>query len=452
MKFIYVIVLILCAQAVAVADLKVKTRNTAAGRSTESAIYIKGQRQRTEAAGQTSIYQCDLRRSIQANDRTRKYLISPLGDGDETPSADNQVAPLGPAVRQRRGGVVTYTITTIDTGERKQMFGYTARHIKTTTVTDAPQGTCNPGHNEIETDGWYIDLQFAFNCSTDRPAAAPPQPTTTDCRDQIRFKRIGAARLGFPVLLTTKMKVAGMEEPTDPAEAAMMERMAGAMTMTMEVTDISQATLDAALFDVPAGYTQVSSAQELYGTEGGYPSAEGVSASDPAAGRTEGVSEAAAPAPTVAAKRPGMIRVGVLAIHNRTGSGVSTHALRRDLLNSIGDGSVEAVALDEVGAAAEAEAQQKGCDLILHTDITAMKKSAAGKMGGIFGRVTGVSVPGAEEARYESRVEFRLVPVGGGPPRLQSTATAKESNESGSVAAALEKEARAVMAAALKRN
>lgn len=446
MRFIYVIILVLCAQAVAVADLKVKTRNTAAGRSTESAIYIKGQRQRTEEAGQISIYQCDLKRIIQANDRTRNYLISPLRKGDETPATDNQVTTLGPAERQRRGGVVvTYTITTTDTGERKQMFGYTARHIKTTTVMDAPQGTCNPGHNEIETDGWYIDLQFALNCSTS-PAPQPPQPTTTDCRDQIRFKRIGSARLGFPVLLTTKMKLAGMETPADPEEAAMMERMAGAMTMTMEVTDISQATLDAALFDVPAGYTQVSSAQEFYGMGATWPSAEAVSARDPAASHTERVSEA------VAAKRHGMIRVGVLAIHNRTGSGVSTHSLRRDLLNSIGDGSVEAVALDAVGAAAESEAQQKGCDLILHTDITAMKKSVARKVGGIFGRVTGVPIPGTEEVKYESRVEFRLVPVGGGAPRLQSTATAKESNENGSVAAALEKEAQAVMAAARKRN
>ena len=92
------------------------------------------------------------------------------------------------------------------------------------------------------------------------------------------------------------------------------------------------------------------------------------------------------------------------------------------------------------------------CAIILYTDITQVKKSAAGKMGGVFGRVTGVGVPGIEEVRYESRVEFRLVPLGGGSPRLQSNATAKESGERGSVASALEKEALAVMAAARKRN
>lgn len=452
MKHIYALVLMLCAQAVAVADLKVTTRNTNAGRSIESTIYIKGQRQRTETANQTSIYQCDQRRMIQANDRTRKYMISRLDEAAETPAAENVTTPR-PAARPRRGGVVTYTITTMDTGERKQMFGYTARHIKTVTVMDAPEGTCNPGRSEIETDGWYIDLQFAFNCSADRPTAPPPQPTAADCRDEIRYRRVGAARLGFPVLLATKMKLAGMEAPEDAEEAAMMERMAGAMTTTMEVTDISKATLDAALFDVPAGYTEVSSSQELYGM-GARPDAEAVSGRQPAVGHVEReveVAEGEAPV-AVRAKRPGMIRVGVVAIHNRTGSGVSTHALRQDLINSIGDDMVEAVALEAVGAAAEAEAQQKGCDLMLNTDITAVKKSAAGKMGGIFGRVTGVGVPGTEEVSYESRVEFRLVPVGGGAPRLQSTATAKESGERGSVASALEKEARAVMAAARERN
>ena len=31
----------------------------------------------------------------------------------------------------RRGGLVTYTSTAVDTGERKEMFGFQARHVKT---------------------------------------------------------------------------------------------------------------------------------------------------------------------------------------------------------------------------------------------------------------------------------------------------------------------------------
>lgn len=269
MKYLYALVLMLCVQAVAVADLKVTTKNTAGGQSTQSTIYIKGQRQRTEAANQISIYQCDLKRMIQANDGSRTYTISPLDEADETPAAAKVTTPPRPAARTRRGGIVTYTISTTDTGERKQMFGYTARRIKTVTVIDAPEGTCEPGRTEFETDGWYIDLQFAFNCSEDRPAAPPSQPTTEDCRDEIRYRRTGAGRPGFPVLLTTKMKLAGMEAPEDAEAAAMMERMAGPMmTTTMEVTDITKATLDAALFDVPAGYTKVSSSQGVGRQEG----------------------------------------------------------------------------------------------------------------------------------------------------------------------------------------
>ena len=69
-------------------------------------------------------------------------------------------------------------------------------------------------------------------------------------------------------MVTTKMKVAGMGEDEEEGEEAAeaMAMMAGAMTSTIEVTDISTVTLDPALFEIPAGYKQASSMQELYGS------------------------------------------------------------------------------------------------------------------------------------------------------------------------------------------
>ena len=53
--------------------------------------------------------------------------------------------------------MVNLAIALTDTGERKPMFGFTARRVKSTMTRQAGPGTCDPGNDTIETDGWYID-------------------------------------------------------------------------------------------------------------------------------------------------------------------------------------------------------------------------------------------------------------------------------------------------------
>ena len=210
MRTVGAILLLLCASTAALADLKVTRTAGAGGHSSQTTVYVKGARQRTEMPTMTTIQQCDLKRTIQINERARKYVIVPDQpvEGETTPAP----APSTPQSSRptRRGGVVTHTTTLNDTGEHKQMFGFNARRIKSTTVMDAPQGTCNPGHFEMESDGWYIDLPAGFSCDVSRPAApnmgGGGRP---DCQDQIRTKQVGTARLGFPVSVTTKMKMGG---------------------------------------------------------------------------------------------------------------------------------------------------------------------------------------------------------------------------------------------------
>ncbi len=107
---------------------------------------------------QTSITQCDLRRTIQINDRARKYMISPMdSDVSSDSSGPDVVAPS--AGQNRRGGLITMTVNTIDTGERKDMFGFTARHLKRTMMSQSSPDACQQQHMKIETDGWYINLE-----------------------------------------------------------------------------------------------------------------------------------------------------------------------------------------------------------------------------------------------------------------------------------------------------
>jgi hypothetical protein len=434
MRLLHVLAVLLCAQAVALADLKVSRKMGAGGYGGgESTVYIKGQRQRTEMPGIISIQQCDLRRTIQINDQTKKYLIMPDDAGQPEASAPAAAAPQGPT-QTRRGAVVTVTESIVDTGERKQMFGYTARHIKTKNVIDAPPEACNPGHMETESDGWYIDLAAGFSCDTDRPPTPPARRARPDCVDQYRTRRTGTGKLGFPVMVTYK---SGGGE------------MGGGFASTLEVTDISTVTLDPSLFDIPAGYTQAASFQELMGMPGGMMGIPGMTGETPGARPPSdtggGVSSAA---PSVGPKQPGTIRVGVAAINNPAGGAVPLDELRSRLVGSISGSGIEAVPLDAAQApAAEAEAKQKDCDLVLYTDLSALKQSG-GKFGGMLGRATGIG--GSD--RYESRVDFKLFAVGGAS-QLESNATAKEDGGAeASVGSALDKEAKAVVAAARKKK
>src|SRR5437868_14425990 len=68
-------------------DVKITFKQNMGGQEMQSTTMIKGMRERDETsmnmpgmpagmASQTSITQCDLKRTIQVNDRARKYMIT----------------------------------------------------------------------------------------------------------------------------------------------------------------------------------------------------------------------------------------------------------------------------------------------------------------------------------------------------------------------------------------
>jgi hypothetical protein len=78
--------------------------------------------------------------------------------------------PQNPTVRHR--------IVTTDTGERKQMFGYEARHVITTySITPTPEAANVTGSESI-TDGWYIDLETTLPCDFQHDFPKPKEGTT----------------------------------------------------------------------------------------------------------------------------------------------------------------------------------------------------------------------------------------------------------------------------------
>jgi hypothetical protein len=456
LSLISAVLLLACAAGSARADIRIKQRMTfggaggggGAGHAMESDVAIKGQRQRSEsepAPGMkmVNITQCDLKRTLAISEMTRKYTITPIGGVEEVQSgaAANTHTTPAPSGGVTRGGVVTFVQTMTDTGERKQMFGYTARHIITKVHTEHSPDACDKDDMAYETDGWYIDLEINFECLTSyqRPNANP-MARPTGCQDQMRFRRVGTAKLGYPALVTTRYFNKDGSVQTE---------------MTQEVVSLSRETLDPALFDIPAGYQLASSQQELFdpmammkamqqaqgggeneGGGGGRPSSGGM-------GATSGGMSAAGAMGSTGAKQPGAIRVGVVRVGNKTTQSVDAGNLRSVLIASIMEGSVEAIPLNETAPdAAQAEAKQKSCDYVLFTDISGLKQSTANKLGGMLGRATGAS-SGAE--RYEAKLDYTLVPVAGGAP-TQAAASAKEDGGAdASVNSALKKEAQAVV-------
>ncbi|HEX5873631.1 MAG TPA: hypothetical protein VFY60_03225 [Pyrinomonadaceae bacterium] len=238
------IVCLLTVSGMASADTKVKTRQTSGGQTYENATYIKGKRQRTETNNGQMIMlqQCDLRRNIQIMPQAQAYIVQPY-DQPATSNAANNAASTSQPNPVKKGGVVTSVVTTKDTGERKQMFGYTARHIITTMVMDSSPDACSPVKNKMQIDGWYIDAAFALECDSSQAYTNYRPQAGGGCQDRYETKQIGMAKKGFPVW--EKMTMFGPDGTTE------------SFSTINEVVEFSQATLDASLFDVPAGYREV---------------------------------------------------------------------------------------------------------------------------------------------------------------------------------------------------
>jgi hypothetical protein len=213
------------------------------------------------------------------------------------------------------------------------------------------------------------------------------------------------------------------------------ERMSS--TMTIEVLELSKAALEPALFDIPAGYTEAASRNELYGAASQRAMAEQYSK------RAQDENNAPARRPENSnAKRPGVIRIGVLPVTNSTTRDLSLDMYRSRLVSSLSGGNVEAVPLNS-----EADAGRLECDYILSTSVKSVKQSAASKAGGLFGKVTGASTAGL--AKVESTVAYTLRPISG-VPVLISESSAKVEGDDNSVMASLGTEAQAVLKAVNK--
>ncbi len=361
------------------ADLKVKTRTTVMGHTTESTVYIKGARERQEMSfggrgGMATITQCDQKRTVTLmGDHCTAMVMGGTGEMacPRMPSMSAMMKGMmgkESSAPPRKGGVITITRTSTDTGERQDMFGYKARHIRTTMTMVPSPDACNQSHMKMETDGWYADLSTAFSCGDEGVRAmacgGPMAGSEPDCRDRIVIKGdMTGGNPGYPLKQT--MTMTGDK---------------GTFTMSTEVVELTSAALEPSLFEMPPG-CQVTDMSSLTSGEAPTVVAEKTEPSPTPAGKeTPQPTVAPPPAPTVAPKTPGVVRVGVVKLKDLSGQYLPTENLRINLMSEISLRHMEAVPLETEAPEkdVEAEARAKGCDYVLFTIPTQVKEPGSG--------------------------------------------------------------------------
>jgi len=192
-----------------------------------------------------TIYQCDQHRAVEMNLDDREYTTHELGENGVPVGYKSKIAEP-----QLSGATVTITVETSDTGERKEMFGHLARHMITRHKQVAEPGACLQS-GETVSDGWYIDLDIpSWGCiRAPKTANGTVAVLAGNCRDRFVVHHTGRIENGFPLKLTTTSRNSALRGPT---KAEFTE--AG----VTEVTELSEAPLDPALFEVPAGFKNVN--------------------------------------------------------------------------------------------------------------------------------------------------------------------------------------------------
>ena len=404
------------------------------GHSTESTVYIKGSRERTETSfaghsGGATIMQCDQKRIISINGN-QCSVIQTGGGETSCPTMPNMRAmgrgnPEAEPGPPRKGGVITITRNSTDTGERQDMFGYKARHIKTTMSMESSPDACNQSNMKMETDGWYADFSAGFSCSDESYrglACGGMGGSRAQCNDRIVMKGGGSAAMGYPLKQTTTI---------------MSEH--GNFTTTTEVVELTNTTLDAPLFEMPPGCKVMDMSAMMGGAAAAAqaeanheaPSVAPSVAPTPAPKAAPAAAAQSAPPPSapVAPKGAGVVRIGVVKIKDVTGQGLPTDNLRLNLMDEIAHHQMEAVPLDAEAPPqdVESEASSKQCDYILYTVASQVKDPGTGGL-------PPASIPKGitlDAAKYQALTNLTLYKVGKPQPEINALAVAADGDQFG---------------------
>jgi hypothetical protein len=247
--------------------IKVTTRFTFDGRSSnERTEYFAGDRKRMEYRNESgegkgaihgprlaAVLRCDLAKAFELN----------LDDLQYTEAA-YPPQPLSPKEIQARGirthleyvsdqPTLKVEINTVDTGERRQVFSHTARHVITTTKEIPLAGSKSQPSSTLR-DGWYIDLDTRLSCDPKYPSGGQTYAFLTAGNGPIERRAVeirGARETGFAIeLRTTSRGTLVLPDDSKKEYSSVNES---------RITDLAEGPLDPGLFQVPPGFRLVDS-------------------------------------------------------------------------------------------------------------------------------------------------------------------------------------------------
>ena len=387
---------------------KLKQSTSMMGMKTESTIYVKGMRKRTESAGimgmaapPITIEQCDLQRTIKINDKKKLYFIEPFAK-EEVIEEDVKTPPVKtkpvtqPKTTPEKGGIINMWYSINDTGERKKMNGFTARHVWTSQkIKPSPDACTMKDSIIIKTDGWYIDLP-QFNCPiryTPTTTASPTEKQQPDCKDRYVTHRSGKGKLGFPLTETRTIIMGdGTSKKTEFATS-------------LETLEFSSQKLDSMLFEIPPGYALAANESELQDRFDMNEMMNQYKNQNNDNGNTNPAEQ----------KKSGVIRIGVYEPKGGDGQ-LQAAALQQHLATSLTDGNIEAVVI-----ATEEDAKKYSCDYTLATDFVKIKSGS--KVGGLLKAIKNTDPNAASSFNIEANLT--LIKLSDGSTRLQPNVSGK---------------------------
>jgi hypothetical protein len=241
--------------------LTIVTRETFPAGTMETTVHVASDRvreqtrmfspdsgDRPERRARVLIRRCDLNRILVLNPAERTYashLLQP-----QLSAVERFALSMGRPHNEPSGpSSLLVETTTVDTGERKMAFGYSARRV-VTTRREIPSERSDTA-SETVIDGWYIDLETRPSCergaSGRTRAVLIARATPADARrhaPRVTFKEIGTPEEGFAIETRTTWRTTGDETANRPA-SVVTHRV---------VTHVSRGPLAASLFEVPAGF------------------------------------------------------------------------------------------------------------------------------------------------------------------------------------------------------
>jgi len=200
-----------------------------------------------------SIVRCDEGQAYDLNLDSGEYTEGPF---PPPPLSKEQIEALGlNGPRMAASGKPTLRIetTTVDTGERKDFFGHTARHVITTTKKIPLEGSESSAEKTVK-DGWYIDLDTSISCRRGGFGGKPVHAFVTAGNapvERMEFIDKGEPETGF----ATQWKITTTEE----IALANGTRRKQTFVSEMQITEFVEGPLDPGLFVVPDGFRKVES-------------------------------------------------------------------------------------------------------------------------------------------------------------------------------------------------